>query len=582
MDWRQGILGTSLALAGGWLALGPGMRSLMLHEWGSAFDLSVRVHGTAQHDLRGRMELQSLELNSQQQPENSIQVERFLGVYSPADFLCRRVSFKAASLQGTHYQPRPEPSTILTRLDTEAQLAHQKDWFPDSLLGTTGDRIYRELESESRLDVESQKSEAMWLTQLEKLEAERFTIESQLNALPNLGREGANPLRDQVVAKEASEKARQLGDRLVKLQYQKEQLALQYKEDRLALLQSKRKTLVSKSEERLAGSLDSHAIAQSMLIEMTRSVLTRLNEFAAVGGFPIPRPDTSQSSLLSPANGSPKRGTMILTTTKAEKSPFFLGKAKWNGDVRIGDRLYAMEGRVSDLAAGDPTSNAPTHSVCLLRCDQEEILVRSNLAIDVEAGTPKLEISSDQLALSAWQFTNQQGMRIMCQGEPLQVYLILRKEESTDHLQLTISQKHAKFELRSAQGQAAARLADQMTQSLMAVEEWHCHAEVHGSPETDSNWHIDSNLLDVLQKGLHEAIKSEIAMQSKQIDAICVQAIGRIESTLDQQASSRVATFDRHLGQLNQRIASYSSQISPIARRESTIRTATLPSDTVR
>ncbi len=96
-----------------------------------------------------------------------------------------------------------------------------------------------------------------------------------------------------------------------------------------------------------------------------------------------------------------RRGGKVVLAPKAEDHPLFLNKAKWEGDIRIGSRLYRLHGQVANFAAGaskqDHTLAPPTHSICVLRCDEEEIRVRTNFAQHLEADAPHLEVSTESL-----------------------------------------------------------------------------------------------------------------------------------------------------------------------------------------
>ena len=305
MMLRQLLVGSSLALAGCWLATGPGMRWLLLREANQQLSVEATVLGAATHNLQGSLALQQLELADSSADSPKVKIDRLVAQFSPSDFCRRRLRIRAAAIQGAHFTDMPEVPTSLVSPSQEHLTVHQQDWFPSGLLGGISDPIYRVPQVTRFEDPSLEAASQAWMAKLAKLEEERHQVEMQLDALPHLQPDMANPLRDQSTAKQGSEQARALGDRLLKLQLQMEQLNQQFKEEQLQRMRQSKQKLIASRESGMVNSLDSTQIAHSMLIEMSRSILERMRDFSIAGAFPLPKPSANAATKNPPAG---KRG----------------------------------------------------------------------------------------------------------------------------------------------------------------------------------------------------------------------------------------------------------------------------------
>ncbi len=90
MKTGHAILGTALAIAGGWIAIGPGIRWLMMHEVDEALQVATRVHGTASHSGSGVFELRDIEVSRNTPNASVMRIDRVVAQLSPKDFWRRR------------------------------------------------------------------------------------------------------------------------------------------------------------------------------------------------------------------------------------------------------------------------------------------------------------------------------------------------------------------------------------------------------------------------------------------------------------------------------------------------------------
>ena len=424
--------------------------------------------------------------------------------------LSRRIDVERAVFEGVRYPNEEEPlSSLSTSVDQEPSQPHAMNWFPPSLLGGSGDQIYRELEEGSNLEQQSHEVENRWLATFDAIELDRVALDNRVKALQSIPIDSSNPLRNVELIQKAVEESNLIQAELNRIQSRIDSAHQAYLQDKRSLEEVKLTDTQMLTQRLSTGPLDSSYIAQSILIELSRQVLRRIEKASSLGIAPMNLFDhTGQTNSKSRGQDFVFQGAGI--------SPLFqVRKAQWNGTAKIGKSVYDVEGKLKGLASDDQ-SNWPMQLVALIRSEKESIQCTAYRTASISMPSDTIEVIANNLGYEHWSLSNQQGMQLVCRGNPIQASYRKMTLESDTRIELEITQLQTDLCLNSASSPAGQRLSKVISSTLSQVGGWKMVAEIHGDPEVDSNWSFESDLRTPLESSLREALSSEIALHESQ------------------------------------------------------------------
>ncbi len=511
MKLHRATIPLSFAIAAATFFAVPGLRWIIVREMQNRLGVTFDSDSTTLALSNGVLQVQGARVSRMSpEGESSLTIDSATLQILHQPLLSRRIDVNGAVFEGVQYPDLEEPASSLSpSIDQRASQPHDLNWFPPSLLGGSGDQIYRELGEGSNLDQQSKEVENRWMATFDAIELDRIVLDKRVQALQSLPIDSSNPLRNVELIQKAVEESNLIQAELTRLQSRIDSAHQAYMQDKRGLDEVKLTDTRMLTQKLSSGPMDSSYIAQSILIELSRQILRRIEQQASLGTSPM------DALTLSQPSNTAKRGQEFLFQGTGVPPLLQVRKAQWSGQAQIGSRQYEIQGKLKGLAS-DQQANWPMQLVASIRSGEESIQCTAYRTASISAPADTIEILAKNLGLEQWSLSNQQGMQLVCRGNPIQASYRKMTLESDTRIELEITQLQTDLGLQSANSAAGDRVSKLISGALSSVGGWKISAEIHGDYHVDSNWSFDSDLKAPLESSLREAVRAEIALHETQ------------------------------------------------------------------
>lgn len=489
--WKIGCI---LAVVG--LLVGPGYRWILLHELHRTASIEPAFQSLSINPLTG-----DVKADGWHGASDESRADRMVARLSMSEFLKRRIVVEKGLVQGLHLPDQKITATSLVEENEVPQTTMQSDWFPDGLVGGSGDAIWRNFERDSAVERKRQGMESRWRVALQSLENEKKLVEDEINRLLILRLDAANPLRDLNTLQASIQLSKELSTKLKALQGRIDEVTANFRSDIRDLEEAGKQDLVNLAEKHMVR-FQPQSVAQSILREIARSIHRKLDQKSQI-------PNAMFAMGKGTTSWFPTRGQDFVFTN-TEDSSFAIRNGKWTGDVEIGGRHYSIEGRVTDWSLDTDRIQGPQSLTYVLRSGSEQATIQKTRRSSVQGIVESIQVEATDFGHSTWQVTNHQGLTLHCEGSPLRVEQQVFDEDGQRRLVLDIYQEESEFTFLGADVPAVQRLSTEIDKSLLEIAQWQLHAEATGDIDNDANWIVSSNIETTIQDALQNGVRSEI------------------------------------------------------------------------
>lgn len=511
------------------LLVGPGLRWVMLNEFQRELGFEIRPQGSTRVSLDGNVVAHDLYIGHRSDDDQSMRttftrIDRLQMRLSPSQFLKRQMRVESALLQGVHLHATEPPTGTLGTLAKKGS-PHARNWLPSGILGGDSHDVWREFQDTTSIEEEAEKVEEKWNASIEALKLEHDAIEKRVAALRQNSNAGLNALRDQPLLEQRMLEAKELHDLLVRFQKKLENAEFDMKQQRQQVRQAQEGDLHKLASQRNAIGIDAKAVSRSILIEIARSTLARLeHDVQSISGQAI-------SSHTIPFS---HRGDTSVLNEYSELGSVSLHSAKWEGEILQGDEQLEWTGTIQGMSSHSENAQGKAKFQATAKSKDKEIHVMGMQLHPVTNGWDTYEVQAPNYGHAMWVLENQQGLALHGKGKPMKVQIRQFQSDQMPRREVHIEQHGLTMTFHGKRDEASQRIASVLTQTLQQIPELQLTAEVEGDPAKDDHWRIECNLDGVLEEGLRDAFRSEIAMHETTIRDKYKAITAQIESRMEQ------------------------------------------------
>ncbi len=532
---------------------GPGFRMLLRSEFEQSLPLSLTSIQSASVSLQGMIEAKELVLQGPDRQDHGgeapLVAQAVIDPRSSSAFaagIVAKTTLRRSSRFPWHSPRRSEESETCMTSHPNPKRLHEVDWFPNGLLGRSPGEVWNEFQRSAPIAIDVRNTKDRWNAAIVPLQISLDETEKRVRALRSLSLDATNPLRDREVLEQKMEETKELALQMQRLQMQVQQAETQFQSDRSESMQRLEKEVDTLANKRVISSLDARAIARSILIEMSRSTLSRVHNHVDI---------LSGKSILSqreqPAS---TRGDDSALDRFAEKSRVQFKAIQWDGDVTIDAQSFDLQGTAHGLASQPDKADVPARMTSIAKSPSTEMRFSGAKMHPNEEGWDTYEFASSKYGFTDWRLCNRQGLRIVGKGAPVQVHVRSFLSDGQNRTEIHMEQPELQLRVECLDTYAGTRLAQQFSAALQTISHLKLVAEVEGDPSNETHWRVECNLEGMLEDGLREALKSEIAFLRQELRSQFIaefnSMLAPVESDLSQRKSELLFASRRLMGEI--------------------------------